>query len=301
MAEQHDHHHDIGDPEGLNPKELASMRWQANQGFASARVSPTARLLGILLICKMDPKTRACFPGEARLAAELGVHLSAIKKAKAELREAGLLDWYNPGGPRHLSHYSFGWAALLRLSREASERGKRAVNAGFSKRRQSPRTGTNGAQVNGTHTGTIEDEIALAKVPKTRSQSTQIEAQGTRGGPPIVPVGVPDITLDISLLDISHVITPSQGDGGHDDTTIDKYRFRSPERLQAEAEAKRALEGKRQRPICHYPSLVRDFKDEPEVIDAISRLGFDQQTTASSYLATKGADAAREFILRKAP
>jgi len=154
----HAHHHEFEDPEGMTPQQLAGMRWQAVEAFNTcAGLSPTARRLGIKLIACMDAKTRQCFPGEARVAVELGVHLSAIKKAKVELRSANLITWFNPGGPRHLSHYTFNWAALLRLSSEAKVRGDAEVAFNIANRRQGTHAGTNGAEVKGARAGTMED------------------------------------------------------------------------------------------------------------------------------------------------
>jgi hypothetical protein len=85
---------------GEEAREAASMRWKAIEGFNTAPdLSPVARRLGIALVCSMDSKSRACFPSEIRLAALLDVHPSAVKKAKAELKKAGLTNWHNPGGP----------------------------------------------------------------------------------------------------------------------------------------------------------------------------------------------------------
>lgn len=128
MAEDHSLHHEIDDLDGLKPQEIASMRWQAIEAFNRIPgLSPAARRVGIELICTMDAKTRACFPGELRLAGMLNMWPSAIKKGKAELRDAGLLTWDNPGGPRHQSHYKFNWEALTRLSQEAKARGELAT------------------------------------------------------------------------------------------------------------------------------------------------------------------------------
>ena len=215
LAEDHSLHHEFEDPEGLTPQQLAAIRWQAIEAFNGVLgVSPMARRLGVKLISCMDAKTRQCYPGEARIAAELGVHLSAVKKAKAELKDAELITWSNPGGPRHLSHYSFNWAALMRYAGMAKQRGDKAVSTSIEKRRQGTRTGTNGKQFNSTRTGTNETDFGNSKVPKTEVHSTQISSQGTHTGTAIVPTRVPDTTQDITLKDITHLNTPSQATGG---------------------------------------------------------------------------------------
>ncbi len=229
------------DADDFSPKEIATMRWQAIEGFNSAPgLSPMARRLGIALICAMDAKTRNCFPGEVRLATELGVHLSAIKKAKAELRDAKLITWFNPGGPRHLSRYIFGWAALLRLAKEAGERANLIVRKGLSGRRKGTLQGTNGAASNSTRTGTNEPHSRPAQGTRTRSQGTQIEAQGTLQGTPIVPPRVPDITHDITQLDI----TQQEHDevGGAPSRRASAPDAPLAERRSPQAEAEGALE-----------------------------------------------------------
>ena len=96
MVEENSHLHEFDDADGLTPQQLAGMRWQAIEAFNGiVGLSPMARRLGIKLISCMDAKTRRCYPGEARIAAELGVHLSAVKKAKAELKDAGLISWFS--------------------------------------------------------------------------------------------------------------------------------------------------------------------------------------------------------------
>ena len=172
MAEDHSLHHEIDDLEGLKPQEIASMRWQAVEGLICLPgLSSTARRVCILLITTMDNKTRRSFRGERRIAAELGVHLSAVKKAKAELKDAELITWFNPGGPRHLSHYNFNWEALTRHSREAKERGDAIVAETISQRRQGTRTGTNQHRANSTPQGTYQRDVQ-------RSHGTQNEFQG---------------------------------------------------------------------------------------------------------------------------
>ena len=125
---------DFTEAEELTEKEKAALRWQAVQGFNAAPVPPLAARLGIALICHMDARGRLCFVGELRLSHELGAHLLSIHKAKKQLKEAGLINWTNPGGPRHLSHYSFNWAALLRYSKRADEAARGAIDSAKTKR-----------------------------------------------------------------------------------------------------------------------------------------------------------------------
>jgi hypothetical protein len=116
----------------IRSKAIAHARWQAIEGFNYCPgLSPAARRLGIALVCQMNVQTFACFPGEVRLASLLGLSKRAITDAKNELRAAGLVDWSNPGGPRHRSRYVFHWERLLdarhravTLAREATASAK---------------------------------------------------------------------------------------------------------------------------------------------------------------------------------
>lgn len=303
MVEDHSLHHEFEDPEGLKPQELAAMRWQAIEGInCTPGLSQTARRVAIMLITTMNAKTRQSFRGERRIAAELGVHLSAVKKAKVELRDARLISWFNPGGPRHLSHYTFNWAALLREADEAKGRGDEAVKEGSEKRRQGTRAGTYKAPSNSTPQGTNErhDDVTLTApmVPKTEVQGTQISSQGTLQGTAIVPLRVPDLTLDLPLSDLAQHITPSQATGGLG-CAADLDRPFVSQRVREEAEAKGALEGRKSTlpRNVHYQSLLDVFSSDLEVMYAIGRLDAPGQEKASKLLATKNADVAKAFIL----
>jgi Helix-turn-helix domain len=305
MGEENSHLHEFDDPDGMKPQELAAMRWQAIEAFNGVvGISPMARRLGIKLISCMDAKTRRCYPGEARVAAELGVHLSAIKKAKAELKDAGLLTWFNPGGPRHLSHYSFNWAALLRYSGEARERGNRAVTTNITKRRQGTHTGTNGVPFNSTHTGTNQRDVNVtserANSTQNEFQGTQIEVQGTHTGTPIVPTRAPDTTLDIALKDIAQHITPSQANGGLGCAEDLDRPFLSHPSASELSEPKRALEkrGVALPTLCPNPELLEALAD-PKLTAALCKVSDDIQFKASELLKTKGLEIARAYVVEK--
>ena len=297
MVEENSHLHEFDDADGLTPQQLAGMRWQAIEAFNGiVGLSPMARRLGIKLISCMDAKTRRCYPGEARIAAELGVHLSAVKKAKAELKDAGLISWFNPGGPRHLSHYSFNWAALLRYSIEAKQRGDEEVSKSIIQRRKGTRRGTIEPHPNSTPQGTnaTSRQRHVERSHSTRNEfhSTQIGSQGTLQGTPIVPVGVPDTTQDITLKDITHLNTPSEADAGPRRDEVFGSPFEDIDAPQ-QTEPRRALERVKPQPPkfhCFFPALVEVLaKDNPKLMVAISKLNFEQQREASKLLATKGS------------
>src|SRR4051794_9645330 len=88
---------------GPEAREAAAQRWKAIEAFNCVPgLTPVARRVGIALICFMDSRTRDCFPAAITIAGRLGVSERAVKKAKDELRDAGLITWSNPGGPRHV-------------------------------------------------------------------------------------------------------------------------------------------------------------------------------------------------------
>ena len=66
-----------------------------------------------------------------------------------------------------------------------------------------------------------------------------------------------------------------------------------------------ALEKRKEarKPTCHYPSLTRQFKDEPDVLERLCLLDANQQANAAGFLASQkfGPDYARDYILGEAP
>jgi hypothetical protein len=124
---------------GDEAREAAAQRWKAIEAFNCVPgLTPVARRVGIALICFMDSRTRDCFPAAITIAGRLGVSERAVKKAKDELRNAGLIDWSNPGGPRHVSRYGFNWAKLERLQQEAKDAGEGAHKQGRKARLGNP-------------------------------------------------------------------------------------------------------------------------------------------------------------------
>jgi hypothetical protein len=91
------------EPSGDQVKEVAALRWKAVEAFnCTPGLTDTARRLGVHLICKMDTRTRACYPGQTRLSAELGCNESSITRAKKQLKDKGLISWELPAGRRQV-------------------------------------------------------------------------------------------------------------------------------------------------------------------------------------------------------
>jgi len=297
MAEDHSLHHEFEDPEGLKPQELAAMRWQAIEAFNRIPgLSPAARRVGIELICTMDAKTRACFPGELRLAGMLNMWPSAIKKGKADLRAAGLLSWDNPGGPRHQSHYTFNWVALTRLSQEAKARGELATET----RKFEPVN----APLQQPHLRTMESKNLNSKDLKTEIQRPQIEAQQPHQRTSNNLTRGPELSQLTTQLRTAQHITPSQATGGLGDAE-DLVKPLVSQSATQQPEPRRAVEGRKKeppKPLVFFPQLVEVLgKDNPMVTVAISRLGWDQQKAADLLLATKGNEAALTYIREHDP
>jgi len=138
----------------------AAARWKAVEAFAFGRastlkstkkikrqdgsieggepksmpLSALARRLGIALVISADTETFACFPGEERLAALCDSDVSAIRRAKAELRAAGLVTWSSHEGPWKTAVYRFDWRRIDELAAEAKARAKAVSDAAKQRR-----------------------------------------------------------------------------------------------------------------------------------------------------------------------
>lgn len=186
---------------GADARDAAALRWKAIEGLTYAPgLSPAARRVGIALICTMDSRTRACFPSETRLAALCDMHVSAVRKAKAELKKAGFIDWFNPGGPRHQSHYGFAWEKLELESEKAKVRADEAVEAKSyqpSKVSKHTHTGINGTQRIHTRTGRNDGAIP-----------TQNASIPTQNQPPTYPYAASNIPVRVAELSHYPPLTP---------------------------------------------------------------------------------------------
>mgnify|MGYP003378805250 CR=1 FL=1 len=90
-------------------------------------LSPAARRLGIELLNRIDRRTGVTWPSEARLAVALGCCERTIRRAKVELRAAGLLSW-TCRGQHKTPVYSLLWEALKMIGAAI----KAKVKAAFS-------------------------------------------------------------------------------------------------------------------------------------------------------------------------
>ena len=77
-------------------------------------LSPIARRLGLELLNLADKRKGICWPSEKRLALALGCATRSINRAKAELREAGLLSWITRGHHK-TPVYRLAWETLKAL------------------------------------------------------------------------------------------------------------------------------------------------------------------------------------------
>lgn len=292
---------DFLDPEesGEAAKEAARGRWLAIvafNGYRDEALSPAARRVGIALVTCMDATTRTCFPSEAYLAAICNLHISAIKKAKAALRRAGLVEWTNPAGPRGKSIYTFDWAKLEEIAFEATSRAKAAAKSSNETRagtndREGPVTARNG-HVTGDVTGSVTGGGSI---------STQNAFNGTQAGLPKYPGGsskVPPRVQDLSTIypisaQLYHgdAIAPprrDEVDSPNDDRKDQLGTGLGAERFTTLARGK----------LDHFPALTSAFLEEPETLERLRKSTFDQQQHAAKTLAMNGADQAREVIMR---
>lgn len=279
--------------EDLSESEIGAMRWRAIEAANSAPgISPVARRVLTALITVMDGKTRECFPSELWLSKFLGVHKVSVKKAKAELREEhGLIHWDNPGGPRHLSRYTFNWQKLLRLSEEAKSRAREAVDERRTeKSTYGSQTATYSDAKKGSHTATIQPVENEPKVAVSLPQGSHFAIQGSRFATPKVAASLPKHPYIIPTIS-SELITPSSGQGRVTSAPLPSER---------EVRSKGACEGKVltpvARPRCPYPRLIEAFADNPNMVALIERLGPEQQEQASRLLAMKGKDRVLDFL-----
>lgn len=286
----------------VSEADIAGLRWRAIEAANSMEgVSPTARRVFVAMICAMDNRTRECYPSEVWLAAFMGVHLMSVKKAKAELREKHyLITWVNPKGPRHQSFYQFNWQKIERLSEEAKNRARDAVEERRAGRVTSgSRTTTLEAPSQGSHTATIETETRVSKVVKSLLQGSQIASQGSHTAMPKVAVRLPEQPFN-SPSRTTQPNTPSAGAAAPDGRAPsaggdDQIGIPRP------AVTKGALEEGRVPALQSYPypQVLAAFEEADPVRAALLRLDADGARTMSRLLATKGKAAAAEFAMRE--
>jgi hypothetical protein len=293
---------------GEEAREAASMRWKSIEAFNTAPdLSPIARRLGIALICSMDSKSRACFPSEIRLAALLDVHPSAIKKAKTELKKAGLIDWYNPGGPRHLSHYGFNSTRLGQYSADAKERADRAVTLRAYEPKNKRTKSSKDTDMNtlkpsiGTHVGTNGINATNAQSTQNSCQGTRAARQSTHTNPAKVPTPAPELSHYPPTTTAQHHHAASPAKAAMCEVR-DKSSLSAGAVKSREAAPPTALEVKQRKPPCHFPALETAFSNEPDILATLCHQSFDSLRAAAVALAKGGPGKAREVLkARSAP
>lgn len=274
--------------------EIAGWRWRAVEAANCApNLSPLARRVLIELICRMDNKTRACFPSELRIAETMGVHLMSVKKAKAELRHKhGLIYWTNPGGPRHQSHYIFNWQRLVRFSEEAKERGEVAVTSRKSKARpQGNQIAIIRAQGNGSLMTTIDAAIEPSIVAKSLFQGSQTAHHGSQMATRKVATSLPEqpINSPTRTAHLEHAVPPSRPASVTDGTS------QPCKASLASMVGKGVLEQRKIR-VTPYPKLFEAFGGDLEASDILMRCDPDTLRMADKARAMKGVEAARSII-----
>lgn len=277
--------------DGVTARQKSKMRWQAIEAFNSIHgLNPMARRLGVALICTMDGKTGQCFPSELGLATRLSVHLVSIKKAKAQLRELGLISWANPGGPRQVSHYVFNWDVLCRCAAAANKQAKEVVLENRLNRQKSNADAVNERWgVSKTPpVGSGSDDTIVVEAPETgslNSNQDSVEASSK------VAPRLPDITHGTAHLtklpDAQHANSASE-------TPSSFNSWPNATTAASKSGAGRAASFKHP---CHFPQLLVGFKDEAEILVLIDGLSFDGLDQAAKTLAQQGKAAARKVIL----
>lgn len=91
-------------------------------------LSPAARRVGLELLNHADRRTGISWPSEARMAEALGVDERTIRRGKADLRAAGLLEWEQRGHHR-TPIYRLLWDKLVRLALAIKARVQAACKA----------------------------------------------------------------------------------------------------------------------------------------------------------------------------
>lgn len=93
----------------------ATDKAQAAEFLIRGRLSPLARRLGLELLNRTDKRTGTCWPSEQRLAISLSCTTRSIRRAKVELKTAGLLSWVCRG--QHKTPvYRLAWDVLKALA-----------------------------------------------------------------------------------------------------------------------------------------------------------------------------------------
>lgn len=77
--------------------------------LAESELSPSARLVAVMLMHHVNRKNGLCYPSVSTLASDCGCQPTTIKKALAELKDLGFINWETKQLPRvstRVNHYS---------------------------------------------------------------------------------------------------------------------------------------------------------------------------------------------------
>lgn len=275
-------------------RDIAAQRWRAVEGFNVANgLSPAARRVGICLVTTMDAKTLACFPGESRIAAQLGISERAVRAAKAELKARGMIEWTNHGGPRHVSRYLINWAKMEVWAqdgkyrvREVEAEGKPEADFRVKQEaecRMKPeadfRVESDDDDKPAVSSTKPEADFLSNRKPTSAELShlsLPAESAQQRGAAAAAPDGASSAPRDCGDVLCRHLTC----------------------RMEREEAAERAMRkaSKRQRPRF-FPPL---FEALPDMAPQLERLSYDVQCEASKLLAMQGVQAAADYVRKHA-
>jgi hypothetical protein len=289
-------------PEGDESREIAEMRWKAVVGFLThPDLPPLAAKLGVLLISKMNTKTRECYPSERRLAAELNANIKSIKDAKNSLKSHGLLTWDNPFGPRGGSYYSFSFEHLDDVRKAATKRGDKALEDNNATRP----LGSKPPIQKGASTPNKEG----VRTPKDATTPDSMRVlYDFYGGVEHSPKGCtvpsmrvyapPELTQLNYSTEVAQLEHAAARGGGQDDADAQKgVEVKStprPKPVDEAVIAKRKADAERATRSAGilFTRLFDEFEREVPFLEVIRRMEYGEQEQLSRLLAMRGREAA---------
>ncbi len=318
-------------------KGRGSLRWKAIEAFNGARfLTPAARRVGIALVCAMDGRTGNCFPSEGRLAVMLGMSARAVRLAKIELRDGGLIDWQNHGRPksgvRNLSHYILAWDRLVVIADDIAARARDHVASGGEPEPASahanpepqfrfsdtpnPESGFRSSNPEpGFRIGrsdTSKPETPCIKTGSSARQNRNHSSGEHRSKNKGAGTAQPFVGNSASAeQDGDASAAPLAGASSspsplpqatHADARsaaqVDTTRPQGPDLVERPMSLEE-IEPKRGAPrpkLKHWPALLLAFETDPQIVSYLDTSPATVQQDAAKLLATKGADAVRAWL-----
>lgn len=116
----------------ITPQQIAIAREAINR---LPDLSASARRVAHELLNHVNRETGFAWPSEARMATALDLSIRSIERAKAQLRDLGLLTWQRRGTNKRgrTNLYSFAWSALLGIAANITAKVKAAASAARNK------------------------------------------------------------------------------------------------------------------------------------------------------------------------